>query len=226
MAKLQWRSVRIVLVAVTLSGVVGILVRAILLPETDKGQRLSSFDFPATIEISQWQPLAAKPLAATNQAQSLGKQYQYRQNGERLEIQARYEPYTDGNISRLLVVYTPIKPATVQPIIKYQEGIGFYSLFEHEGKAYLSACVNSVGESTVTEQQFVQNKYAYGWSPQRTLFWILGQNDLFDGRCLWTLISVPLSSDSYVLALEKAYGELENAWFDWYRWWKPKLEGE
>jgi cyanosortase A-associated protein len=192
----------------------------------DKGQRLSTFDFPATIALSQWQTLAAKPLAATNQAQSIGKEYQYRQNGERLEIQARYEHYTDGNISRLLVVYTPIKPATVQPIIKYQEGIGSYSLFEHEGKAYLSACVNSVGESTVTEQQFVQNKYAYGWSPQRTLFWILGQNDLFDGRCLWTLISVPLSSDSYVLAVEKAYQDLENAWFDWYRWWKPRLEGE
>ncbi|MCU0537970.1 MAG: cyanoexosortase A system-associated protein [Hydrococcus sp. Prado102] len=223
MVKLKWQSVRIVLVAVTLSGAIAILLKAILLPDTDKELQQSSFDFPATIKLSQWQPLAAKPLQATDIAQSIGKKYQYRQNGDRLEIQARYEHYTDGNISRLLVVYTPIKPATVQPIVKYQEGIGFYSLFEYEGKAYLSACINYAGESTVTEQQFVQNKYAYGWSPQRTLFWILGQNDLFDGRCLWTLMSVPLSSDSYVLAIEKAYQELENAWFDWYRWWKPRL---
>lgn len=224
MAKLQWQSVRILLVAVTLSGVVGILLRTILLPETDKVLGLNSVDFPATIPLAQWQPLAAKPLEAINQAQSIGKKYQYRQNGDRLEIEARYEHYTDGNISRLLVVYTPIKPATVQPIVKYREGIGSYSLFEHNDRAYLSACINYAGETTVTEQQFVQNKYAYGWSPQRTLFWILGQNDLFDGRCLWTLISVPLSSDSYVLAIEKAREELENAWFDWYRWWKPKLQ--
>ncbi|NJM88420.1 MAG: cyanoexosortase A system-associated protein [Hydrococcus sp. RU_2_2] len=223
MAKLKWQSVRILLIAVTLSGVIGIFLRAILLSKTDTLLQLHSVNFPATIPLSQWQPLASKTLEATNQAQSIGKQYYYRQNGERLEIKARYEHYTDGNISRLLVVYTPIKPATVQPIIKYQEGIGSYSLFEHEGKAYLSACINYAGESTVTEQQFVQNKYAYGWSPQRTLFWILGQNDLFDGRCLWTLISVPLSSDSYVLAIEKAYGDLENAWFDWYGWWKPRL---
>lgn len=224
MAKLQWQSIRILLVAITLSGAIGILLRAILLPNTDREIRPNSIDFPATINLPQWKPVAAKPLEAAKQAQAIGKEYQYRQNGKRLRIEARYEHYTDGNISRLLVVYTPIKPATVQPIIKYQEGIGAYSLFEHKGKAYLSACVNYVGKSTVTEQQFVKNKYAYGWSPQRTLFWILGQNDLFDGRCLWTLMSIPLSSDSYVLAVEKAYGELEKAWFDWYREWKPKLE--
>jgi cyanosortase A-associated protein len=211
----QWRSLRILLIALTLSGVVGGIVKTIGSPANDK-LRLTSLDFPASISLSQWQLTNAKSLTAIKEGQSdSGQQYEYRQNRDRLEIQARYEQYTDGNVSRLLVVYTPIQPATVQLLIKHREGIGFYSLFEYEGKAYLSACLNSSGQSTVTEQQFVQNKYAYGWSPQRTLFWILGHNDLFDARCLWTLLSTSVTSDSTQ--------NLENAWFDWYRWWKPKF---
>jgi cyanosortase A-associated protein len=219
----RWQPLRIVAIALTLGGVVGVLAKTILFPNAKSDRELGSFDFPATVPLPQWQLVSAKPLTSAKSAPDLGQQYQYSQNKKRVDIEARYERYTDGNIGRLLVVYTPIKPATVLPTVKYREDIGYYSLFEYKEKAYLSACLNPMGQSTVTEQQFVQNKYSYGWNPKRTLGWILGQDDLFDGRCLWTLLSTPVVSDSGSTAQEEAYQNLENVWFGWHRWWKSKL---
>ncbi|OKH22812.1 hypothetical protein NIES593_11875 [Hydrococcus rivularis NIES-593] len=220
----RWQPIRIVAIALTLGGVVGVLAKAILFPHAENERQLGTFDFPATVPIPQWQLVSAKLLTATKPSQSdFGKRYQYSQNQKRVEIEARYEHYTDGNIGRLLVVYTPIEPATVVPTVKYREDIGYYSLFEYKEKAYLSACLNPVGQSTVTEQQFVQNKYSYGWSPQRTIGWILGRDDLLDGRCLWTLLSTPVASDSGSTS-QQAYQNLETVWFSWHRWWKSKLK--
>jgi cyanosortase A-associated protein len=103
---------------------------------------------------------------------------------------------------------------------KYQNKIGYHFLFEYNNKAYLSACLNRVGESTVNDEQFSKNKYKYGWSPQQTALWLLGKKDFFESGCLWTLISIPTPDES---SLEKNYQTLETVWGEWYRWWKAKL---
>jgi cyanosortase A-associated protein len=221
----RWQSIRVLAIALTFGGVLWVLARAILLPGIDDEKRLGSFDFPATIPVKGWEFIKANPLKTNTPEQShLGKIYTYQQKGDRLEITMRYEQYADGNIGRMLVAYTSIKPATVRPQIEHNNEVGFYTLFEYQQKAYLSACINYAGQTTATEQQFVQNKYAHGWSWQRTLLWVIGQNDLFDGRCLWTLLSTPLPENADFTSTEKAYQDLETAWVDWHDWWKQKLE--
>lgn len=221
----RWQSLRILAIACTLGGVIGVILRAIIVSEGADRSQLNAFDFPKQVPLSSWQLQSVKPLRATDPSRfDRGQQYLYGQNRAPLTVQTRYEHYTDGNVRRLLVLYMPIEPAMAQLAIKYRENSGYYGLFEYEGKAYLSACLNSTGRSTVTEQQFVQNRYAYGWSLKRSLLWIIGQNDLLDGSCFWTLMSVPLASDSSEIAIAQAYRNLEQAWFNWYQWWKPVIK--
>lgn len=221
----RWQSLRILAIAGTLGSIIWVILRIIFASETVNPSQLNTFDFPERVPLLSWQLKSVQPLKATDPSRFDGGQlYQYGQNRDRLTVQTRYERYTDGNVRRLLVVYLPIEPAMAQLGIKYRENAGYYGLFEYEGRAYLSACLNSTGRSTVTEQQFVQNRYARGWNLKRSLLWIIGQNDLFDGSCFWTLMSVPLSSDSDEIAIAQAYRDLEKAWFDWYQWWKPVLK--
>lgn len=222
MIKSRWQYLRLSLLALTLGVVLWTLLRTILSPNTEKTPLVSNFVFPSTVPLSEWQNLKSTPSQPTDKSQAQGQSYQYRRNNEQLNIEARYEIYTEGNVGRLLNVYTPIKPATVNLTIKHQENIGFYSLFNYQEKAYLSACINPKGEATVTAQQFTQNKYAYGFDVKRMLFWVAGQNDLFDGRCLWTLLSIPIDS-SESDSLEKAYQTLEKVWFEWYPFLKLEM---
>ncbi len=218
----RWQTTRLVLLALTLGSIAAVLTKAMLSPKSNDASLVNAFEFPDSVPLSQWQFLDTKPLEISPKTSVAGRLYQYGQNSDRLKIETRYERYADGNISRLLHLYTPIKPATVLMTPKYQPGVGNYGLFEFQDHAQLSACFNGKGESSITDQQFTSNKYTHGFGIKRTLLWIAGQDDLFDGRCLWTLISTPITADNPA-ALEAAYQKLEKAWFDWYRWWKPKL---
>lgn len=225
MAKFRWQEVRIALMAIALAGTLGALARAAFGPNPHEiKSAAANYDFPRAVPLAPWQQVEAQPLAATNkEIPNPGQRYQYRQNGRQLAAEVRYERYTEGNISRLINIYTPIQPGLLSVQGKHQEGIGSYALFQYEDRAYLSACLNPIGESTVTEQQFVQNRYRHGWSATGVLLWVVGQQDLLDGRCFWTLMSVPVAADGDSVALEGAYQTLELAWFDWYRWWRSQI---
>ncbi len=93
---------------------------------------------------------------------------------------------------------------------------GLYQLFTYEGRAYLSACINPRGTSTVTAAQFLAHRQALDHGPQRFAAWVLNQEYWLDRRCLWSQISLPLSQDS----LPTAYTRLEQVWLPWYAWWR------
>ncbi|MEA5508850.1 cyanoexosortase A system-associated protein [Crocosphaera sp. UHCC 0190] len=221
---LSIQKARISLIAIVLLGVVGVTIRSFFVLSSQGDSEVSSkkdlFEFPATIPLKEWQMIDSK--LAPSEIHNI-QVYQYQNNGEKLEIKTSYRQYDGANVSRLLFKEAKIPPATVVMNIKNQEGIGHYGMFQYEDKAYLTACLNKAGENTVTEQQYTQNKYKYGWSPQRTFLWILGQNDLFETGCLWTLISTPVEANLETTTLEKKYQTLETIWSDWYGWWKPKL---
>ena len=222
MTKFKWQTVRIFLMALLLVGALATLVRALVVPQPKEDEkRIDSYDFPQAIPLPNWQQIDTQPLEAQRVPQYPGQLYQYRQQGQQLEIEVRYERYTDGNFSRLINIYTPMEPGRIDFQIKRQDGIGHYVLFEEEDQAYLSSCLNPVGESTITEQQFVQNRYRHSWSVQRLALWAIGQNDLLDGRCFWTLLSMPIPAEGE--DREGTYQTLESTWFDWYRWWQQKL---
>lgn len=228
MINLRWQSVRSILLAITFTSISLVLWQTFFNVQTNKKEKTTPtpFLFPATVPLASWQQITANTLKAINKNYSInGQQYKYIYQEKTLEIQAHYEPYTDGNVSRLLVVYTPIEPATVNLNLRYQEDVGYYSLFADAEKLYLSACINSKGESTVTEQQFIHNRYSNDLTPQRVFWWLLGQKDLLDVSCLWTLASTPLHPEVRENSnlLTKNIEVLEAAWFDWYSWWQTQL---
>ncbi|NJP09052.1 MAG: cyanoexosortase A system-associated protein [Leptolyngbyaceae cyanobacterium RU_5_1] len=138
---------------------------------------------------------------------------------------------SDGNVSRYLFVYTAIKTANASLKPKYQPGVGHYGTVSGNGRAYLTACINPRGESTVTEQQFTQNRYTHDLRVDRIVPWILGRESLIDRRCLWTLMSTPLelstpktSPKSELVSLDKGvYNDLETAWFSWHQGWQSNF---
>lgn len=221
MAKFSKQDFRITLLALTLAGIVWVLFKLIVAPA--KEATASSVQLPETVPLPKWQLIDANPLTAVDNPQLMnGQRYQYRRKGDRLDVEVRYEANTDGNVSRLLVVYTPIQPATVSLAVKHRQEIGYYSIFYYKRKAYLSACINSQGISTVTEAQFFRNKYTQALSLNRMLSWIIGQQDLFEGNCLWSLLSTSVEQDSHPFLIDVAFWKLETTWFDWYRWWKSE----
>lgn len=215
----KWDGFRIALMAVAISGVGVVLAQELLSKPEEKAA--VNVTFPQTVPITNWQPLSSSALPAKSEDQSDPGQLYYYQNGnEKLKIETRYQLYTDSNASRLLMVYEGIPPATILPKTKYKKDIGHYYLFDYQDQAYLSACLPPKGESSVTQQQYVNNRYRYGWSISRSFLWLIGQKDLFEGRCLWTVVSMPVDLYKSADAADQAYEKLETAWFDWFRWWR------
>ncbi|MGA9380656.1 MAG: cyanoexosortase A system-associated protein [Phormidium sp.] len=200
------------------SAVFGVLVKSILFAATSK--TTIPLEFPAIVPLQEWQSLPSFPLVDSSGDRIpvflSGRRYQYIKNNLTLDIEMRYFVDTSGEVKDFIKTYGSI---SVSPLIRQKEEIGFYGLFTHQERAYLSACINPHGSSTVTARQFKQNRNLYDLQFNRLLPWLLGQENLKDERCLWTNLSIPLNHSSP----EVAYQSLENVWFSWYRWWNPQF---
>lgn len=110
--------------------------------------------------------------------------------------------------------------------IHYLEKVGYYASFFDQERVYLSSCINSNGFTTVTEEQFIYHR------PLKLSFshisaYLMGTRDLFDGRCLFTTLSIPLDKNnivnpqiSHMDYMNKNYQTLENVWIVWHKNWK------
>ena len=219
----HWQQFRILLSATIFGAAILVLGKVILYP-TSSDRPVSSFVFPSKVALPGWQLLESKPLetlATDNHQYISGKYYRYIHKGLSLDVQMRYLVNTDGDVKNLLKKYTPIRfwAEQVLPVVPQQQGVGFYSLFVYDEKAYLSACINSRGGSTVTDRQFRRNRNLYDVPSSRLLLWLLSQAELRDERCLWAHMSVPVKDSS----TDDAYKTLEKAWFSWYKWWSQRF---
>ncbi len=224
MIKLNANAWRVPLLAVTLSGALVVWGRAIATPKTVvPPTNASTATFPTSIPIKDGQ-FAQTSAVKSEKGDVVGQLYTYRQNAGKPEaatITAEVrEELGDGNVSRFLFVYTPIRTANSTLQLRFQAGVGYYGVLSHEGQAYLSACINPSGGSTVTEQQFTQNRYQYDLNVGRLLPWIAGQESLLDRRCIWTLMSTPVAQGT---SPDAAYKTLETAWFSWFQWWQSNF---
>ncbi|MBR8832133.1 MAG: hypothetical protein N5P05_002420 [Chroococcopsis gigantea SAG 12.99] len=218
----RWQIFRIGLIALCISGVMGVLAKNLLLHEPDSrtAKAKKEYKFPDTINLKNWEMVKSLSIPPKKKSQPFGHLYEYRRGDKELQIQTRYEVATEGNTSRLLMVYDSIPPATSVINEKYQSGIGYYGSFEYKNKTYITACINPKGETTVTQKQFVNNRYWHTSSVPRFLGWLAGQNDLFDGRCLWTSLSMPVNTFAPPEELKKDRELVEAAWLEWAKWWK------
>lgn len=212
--------IRISLLAVIFGSVFFVLVRTILAPSAGNST-VTPFVFPTALPLPEWQPLESRPLAAPIAKSPhllSGRHYRYIQKGLPLDIEMRYIVNTGGDVRGFIHTYSSMPLSSSQLLLRQQSGIGFYSLFTYQQRAYLDTCINPRGGSTVTEFQFTLNQYIYDLRLSRLLTWLLGRETARDWRCLWAHLSIPLKHFSQT----DAYQTLETVWVEWYKWWHPR----
>ena len=237
MAGNSWpQQLRMGLLAAALGSLAFATGRVIVQPEVARQKApASELAFPETIAITDWQFQGVQPWEKEKETEPdtepgaeadkrpplpPGMHYSYRRpdgNGT-LEARARFLSRAgNGNTSRLLQTFTSARPASVRIDETYREGVGFYGFFVFENEASIMACITPHGGTTVTGQQFSQTTtFQIG----RALPWLLGQQDLFDRRCLFGIVSIPARDGEANLT---NYPELEAAWLDWVNHWQQAL---
>jgi len=224
MLKSSWQPIRVSILAVAFVGTLLVWARLATSPKPNSTAPQETDTLPASVPLPGWQLVNTEPITTNTEAQS-GRRYRFQQGNITLNAD-QYYMASDGNVSRYLFVHSPVKTANASMKVKFKPEVGYYGLVAHNGNAYLSACINPRGSSTVTESQFTQNRYANDLQIARIVPWLLGQESLIDYRCLWTLMSVPLkngSNSDALVADEKAYKNLEDAWVSWHQWWQANF---
>lgn len=216
---MPWKKLRIFLLATICILVILAVVKSNLYPNVPNNS-ISPFTFPANIPLEQWRLVESVPLPTPDVPNYLGGQeYRYQKDNLSLNVEMRYLIPYDGGIENLIRNVTSIKLVPGNMELFHKEGIGNYGLFLYEGRSYLTACINPRGNSTVTVDQYRRNRNSYDFHVSRIIPWLLGKDNMRDLRCLWANMSVPVDN----ISQKEAYQILENAWFDWYRWWQPRF---
>lgn len=217
---------RQMLIAIAFAGVFLTLGRFSL--DSSAGNRPASpLAFPSKVPLPGWQLLESrtltKPIASAHkswEAVPASHKYRYRQGNQQLEIEMRYIVSTSGELQSYFGRYASMHLPDGQLLqsLRQHEGVGFYSLFVHQGRSHLSACINPQGGSTVTREQFIANRFAHDFQLRHLVPWLLGKVSLPDKRCLWVDFSTPINQVS-----ASTYPVLEKAWWSWYQWWGPRF---
>ena len=225
---IKWQQHRQILIALTFVSVFFTLGR-FSLDATAGNRSVKPFAFPSVVPLPGWKLFKSHPLAEPTATHSNSKwdsilasrKYYYKQNNQHIEIEMRYAIGSLGDIHDYFKNHSSIRLQDTQLLhnLRQHKGVGFYSLFVHQGRSHLSACINPHGGSTVTSAQFLANRHTYDLQPQRLLLWVLGKESLLDRRCVW----VHLSMSSTQVPVETNYSVLEQAWFNWYQWWNSRF---
>lgn len=223
MANIQYRNH---FLAVTCLGFCLATVYSLIQP-TVGNRQVSSFSFPHNIPLKSWQlvktrSISNRQLEKDKQEKLIpsGKSYIYSKNNLSLEVEMLYLVGTRGNVSSVLEKQVAIpakllKKANIQKL----DNIGFYLHFRDRKRAYLSSCINSRGNTSVTQKQFSKNRYLHDLKYSLLLPWLFGQETIRDRRCLLTNLSISLEN----LPPEIANEILQEVWQDWYLWWQPRF---
>lgn len=215
----SWKTVRIWLLAALFSGVLCVLVKSILFPHTPDAAA-TPFVFPTTVSLPEWQFLDSAPLKITNNPNfRASRRYRYQQNDISLNIDMHYIINSPGDVKDFINKHIFSQKSATSLLLREKSGVGFHALFMTQEKAFLSSCINPRGGSTVTFDQFRDNRNTYDIQPVRILLWLLGLQELRDWRCMWNVLSVPVVKDKP----EEVYPILESAWFSWYSWWEKRF---
>ena len=218
------KQLRIPLLMFIFAGTTIVLGKVILDPNIGKRQ-LTPITFPQNVPLEGWQLQKSEPFISitdnygqtTGEPFDKGKMYRYSQNNLPLNIQMIYELDSFGEYKLFLRNYSSVEasPSSEQFFVARKSGIGTYGMYVAQNRAYLIACMNSRGGSTLSRQEFNDNRERYDLVSDRTIPWLLGQRGLRDTRCLWNHFSIPLNKSSP----KTAYLILEKAWISWYQWW-------
>lgn len=196
------------------------LGKSFINPDT-KSSITNSYSFTDADILSHWDIVKTKPLSPHNHKPAeyitgkfiAGKNYTYQKQQQTLNIEMRYFVDTNGNLKDFITSQT----GELSTVLQEDDDRGSYGVYTHNDKAYLSACINPRGKSTVTSDEFNRNLMAYDTRLSNIVPWLLGQAEFRDKRCLWAHLSLPLNNN---ISVQDSYGNLETAWFDWYDHWQ------
>ncbi len=216
-------------IAITLAAST-VLVKAALDPNLGK---TTPYLPPETLAIENWEQIGSRPLSdpesnrlASRVRTNTGRGYEFKVDNLPIAIEVRYLVRTTGDVPALLEDFARLKGLEkeilrgIQPAPKPQDG--YYTIFQANQRAYLGACINPRGYSTVTKEQFEENMSIQARNPVVFLNWLGGQADFRDRRCLLTLISIETDTANFT----KNKQELDRIWQKWYTFWDkrfPKL---
>jgi cyanosortase A-associated protein len=217
-----WKEFRTRILAVTFISAALIAGKVIFIPTPYK-PKATAFNFPQSVPLSQWQlsktELLPKPKYLIPELVTQWR-YQYTQKSQNLplDIQMYYVSGLTDASEKMQYINKILSP----PKLYKREGIGYYGLGVNEKRAFLVACINPRGNTTITAMQSLKNGFSYDVRPNRLMVALLGQAPLLDKRCLFTYMSVPLENTSEGIA----YQVLENAFFEWHKWWYTNYPAE
>lgn len=219
----QWRSY---FLAVTSIGT-NLAVVYTLIVSTVGNRPVADFEFPEHLSLNLGQVIAVKSGLSKHEtnkneleAIKAHKKYQYTKYQTEISLEMGYLVGTRGDVGTYLHKYTSIAPEIIKTRqVKHLEGVGYHALFNSEDRAYLSSCISPRSLSNVTQQQFSQHRYQNDLELQVGLDWLRGKASIRDRRCLWVLLSTPITLSN----TQAAYQILETTWIDLYQWWLPNF---
>ncbi len=164
--------------------------------------------------MSGWELVESQVLDHPEQ-QFFGRLYQYSSPAGIVDIQLRYFPTLNkGNNIRLFKTVNELELPDSAVEVNHKSGVGYYGMFAHEGRAYLSACINDNAQTTFTQPQYAALRNNKEELLSRFLPWLIGLEDLRDWSCLWVTISTPVDSEP-----QQAYALLQEVGESSFQWW-------
>ena len=204
----------------------GVFVAALsaLVSPTAGNRPLTAHKFPEESPLAGWELVGTdalrderKDIAHTFNVVQSGQRYRYVRDGIPLDAEIRYVVRTAGDAGLLLTSHTAIPRRAFEGGELRRHGeIGDAILFSHDDRAYLDACINPRGGTTVTTEQFLAAHRARDFSVRRGMLWLLGRESLQDHRCLWVHLSTPAPGEE----LTAAFSRLQAVWVEWRRPWQ------
>lgn len=217
----QNQKLRFGLLAILVAGSLLIFLRSLI--DSNIGKPTPAV-FPDRIELAQAKFTQSETLIDTKDfffkpKYLSGHHYKFVVDNQPIDIALRYAVGTEGDVPIFLKELGNIDMSEdeIRQKIVRKDPIGYYAMFTYQNQAYLTACINPRGISSVTKEQFDDNASDRAMDREVIISWLLGQKDLRDRRCLWTLMSTPLAADQNSDVTNQ---KLEKIWISWYEWWK------
>jgi len=205
-------------------------VITILIPQIGR-REIPSLQFPSQISLSDWKQANSFPLVTNPETELVfhrlrsGREYHYRKEQAQVDVALRFvSPTYDGRVKTFIekAYSESLKEAYQQGNTSYFPNLGHYRLFKDKEKAYLSACLTPIFESTVDNGQYSNLSNEHFFNPKTLIPRLLGQQSFRERRCLWVNLSTPLNPDSP----ETSYQILESVFKAGYPEWQGLFENQ
>ena len=193
-----------------------------------QGQRYRYLQNERTLTVELWygrngracQRLLQQKLASSDLITSANQK-----GDQAIEDQAGNVRVGDDQVTDNQVTTDPAKSVQAQTVTAYPSSVhqtadGSYKYINQKGEDSIQAVIDARGETVVTHEQFIRNRYQYFLRPSSMLRWLIGQESITgDHDCFLTELSMPTEPTSAV----STPSLLKSTWQDLSQWGQAQL---